>query len=180
MKLWYTNKSPFTSYTTITPHSDSQNDFSAYVTSHVQYTYLRKSLLCVLSMRPCFVLRDRLSSPGLNHLIKCSQEATAANMFITFCKISGKKKEVLHSLALALTLTLNDLANEPLLRTTMLRFLSLLAMRVLASIRTMWAGFRECPRTIKSAWVYPWRHTHDKMYQALPLLSRESLGMRLD
>ena len=35
MKLWCTNNSPFTSYTTVTPHSDSR---SAYVTSHVQYT----------------------------------------------------------------------------------------------------------------------------------------------
>ena len=38
MKLWYTNYSPFTSYTTVTPHSDSRSDFSAYMTSHVQYT----------------------------------------------------------------------------------------------------------------------------------------------
>ena len=38
MKLWYTNNSPFTSYTTVTPHSDSRSDFSTYVTSHVQYT----------------------------------------------------------------------------------------------------------------------------------------------
>ena len=38
MKLWYTNNSPFTSYTTVTPYSDSQSDFSAYVTSHIQYT----------------------------------------------------------------------------------------------------------------------------------------------
>ena len=37
MKLWYTNNSPFTNYTTVTPHSDSQ---SAYVTSHVQLTYV--------------------------------------------------------------------------------------------------------------------------------------------
>ena len=40
MKLWYTNNSPFTSYTTVTPHSDFRSDFSAYVTSHVQYTYV--------------------------------------------------------------------------------------------------------------------------------------------
>ena len=41
-------------------------------------------------------------------------------MFITFCKTRGKKKKVVHSLALALTLTLNHLANEPLQATTML------------------------------------------------------------
>ena len=40
MKLWYTNNSPFTSYTTLTPHSDSRSDFSTYVTSHVHYTYV--------------------------------------------------------------------------------------------------------------------------------------------
>ena len=38
MKLWYTINSPFTSYTTVTPHSDSQSDFSAYVTLHIQHT----------------------------------------------------------------------------------------------------------------------------------------------
>ena len=27
--------------------------------------------------------------------------------------------------------------------------------------------------------IYPWCHAHEKMYQALPLLSRESLGTRL-
>ena len=38
MKLWYTNNSPFTSYTTVTPHSDSRSDYSAYVMAHIQYT----------------------------------------------------------------------------------------------------------------------------------------------
>ena len=42
MKLWYTNNSPFTSYTTVTPHSDSR---SIDVTSHVQYTEV---IVCVL------------------------------------------------------------------------------------------------------------------------------------
>ena len=38
-KLWYPSNSPFTSYTTVTPHSDSRrSNFSAYVTSHIQYT----------------------------------------------------------------------------------------------------------------------------------------------
>ena len=37
MKLWCTNNSSFTSYTPLTPHSDSQSDFPAYVTSHVHY-----------------------------------------------------------------------------------------------------------------------------------------------
>ena len=32
---------------------------------------------------------------------------------------------------------------------------------------------------VQSSRVYPWRHARDKMYQALPNLSRESLGMRL-
>ena len=46
----------------------------------------------------------------------------------------------------------------------------------------MWAGFRACPRAIKLCLprVYPWRHACDKMYQALPDLSWESLGTRLE
>ena len=49
------------------------------------------------------------------------------------------------------------------------------------ALRTTWAGFRESPHAIKSCLpcIYPWRHARDKMYQALPLLSRESLGTRL-
>ena len=47
MKLWYINKSPFTSYTTVTPHSDSQGDFLAYVTSHVQYTTYKIIATCI-------------------------------------------------------------------------------------------------------------------------------------
>ena len=38
MKLWYTNNSPYTSYTPVTVHCYSRSDISAYVTSHVQYT----------------------------------------------------------------------------------------------------------------------------------------------
>ena len=49
-------------------------------------------------------------------------------MFITFCKTREEKK-VLHSLALALTLTLNRLANEPLQVTTMLYGLMYLTHR---------------------------------------------------
>ena len=36
-----------------------------------------------------------------------------------------------------------------------------------------------CGRLAWLSHVYPWRHVCDKMYQALPFLSRESLGMRL-
>ena len=50
IKLWFTNNFPFTSYTTVTPHSD---DFSAYVTSHVQNTTY-KIIACILSALPCF------------------------------------------------------------------------------------------------------------------------------
>ena len=46
MKLWYTNNFPFTSYTTVTPHRDSQSDSSAYVMSHVQYTTY-KIIACI-------------------------------------------------------------------------------------------------------------------------------------
>ena len=48
-------------------------------------------------------------------------------------------------------------------------------------LRTMWVGFRECLCAIRSCppRVYPWCHACDKMYQALPLLSGESLGTRL-
>ena len=45
MKPWYTNNSPFTNYTTVTPHSDSRSDFSAYVTSHVNTTH--KIIVCI-------------------------------------------------------------------------------------------------------------------------------------
>ena len=63
-------------------------------------------------------------------------------------------------------------------------FCAIVATLVLASITTSerpWAGFCVCPRAIKSCLprVYPWRHARDKMYQALPLLSGESLGTRL-
>ena len=40
MKLWYTNNSLFTSYTTITPHNNFRSNFFTYVMSHVQYTYM--------------------------------------------------------------------------------------------------------------------------------------------
>ena len=46
MKLWYTSNSPFTSYTTVTPHSDFRSDLSAYMTSHVQYTTY-KIIVCI-------------------------------------------------------------------------------------------------------------------------------------
>ena len=42
VKLWYTSNSPFTSYTTVTRHSDSQSDFSAYLMSHVQYKFIAR------------------------------------------------------------------------------------------------------------------------------------------
>ena len=46
---------------------------------------------------------------------------------------------------------------------------------------TTWADFCICPHAIKLClpYVYPWCHTRDQMYQALPLLSRESLEARL-
>ena len=46
---------------------------------------------------------------------------------------------------------------------------------------TMWVDFCICPHAIKLCLphVYPWRYTRDQIYQALPLLSRESLGARL-
>ena len=48
-------------------------------------------------------------------------------------------------------------------------------------LRTMWAGFRACLHAIKSCLprVCPWCHACDKMYQAVPLLSGESLWTRL-
>ena len=64
---------------------------------------------------------------------------------------------------------------------------AIVATRVLASITSSkWHGrdsinFRACPHAIKSCLphVYPGRHAHEKMYQALSFLSGESLGMRL-
>ena len=46
MELWYTNNSPFTSYTTVTPHNDLRSDFFGYMTSHVQYTTY-KIIACI-------------------------------------------------------------------------------------------------------------------------------------
>ena len=46
MKLWYTNNSPFTSYTPLAPHSGSQSDFSAYVTLHIQYKIIAMCIEC--------------------------------------------------------------------------------------------------------------------------------------
>ena len=45
-----------------------------------------------------------------------------------------------------------------------------------------WVDFHMCPCTIKSCLpcIYPWHHARDKIYQALPLLSRESRGTRLE
>ena len=40
MKFWHTNKLPFTSFTTLTPHSRAKRDFHAYVIVSVQYTYV--------------------------------------------------------------------------------------------------------------------------------------------
>ena len=42
----------------------------------------------------------------------------------------------------------------------------------------MWAGFHACPCASLPR-IYPLRHACDKMYQALPDLSRESLGTRV-
>ena len=59
-------------------------------------------------------------------------------------------------------------------------FCAIVATCVLASItNSNYVGM--CPRAIKSCLprVYPWRHGRDKMCQALPNLSRESLGTRL-
>ena len=39
MKLWYTNNSPFTSYTTVTLTATPEAIVSAYVTSRVQLAY---------------------------------------------------------------------------------------------------------------------------------------------
>ena len=55
MKLWYTNNSPFTSYRTLTPHSDSWSDFSCYVCrTFIIRTY--KIIAHVLSVLPCYGL----------------------------------------------------------------------------------------------------------------------------
>ena len=46
--LVHPNNSSFTSYTIVTPHSDSRTDFSAYVTSDVHYTTY-KIIACIES-----------------------------------------------------------------------------------------------------------------------------------
>jgi len=47
MKLWYTNKLPFTSFTTLTPHSSAKRDFHTYVMFSVQYTYVQNHATCI-------------------------------------------------------------------------------------------------------------------------------------
>ena len=46
-KLWYTDKLPFTSYTTFTPHSCVRRDFHAYVTSCIEYTTYKITVTCI-------------------------------------------------------------------------------------------------------------------------------------
>ena len=59
--LWYTDKFPFISYTTLTLHRGSRRGFPAYMTSCIQYAYIRiKSLLCVLSVLQWFELHALL------------------------------------------------------------------------------------------------------------------------
>ena len=47
MKLWYTNNSSFTSYTTFTPHSESRSDFSSYMTSNVHLLMYKIIAMCI-------------------------------------------------------------------------------------------------------------------------------------
>ena len=76
MKLWYTNNSPFTSYTTVTPHSDSRSDSSAYVTSHVQYTTYK--IIACIERATCFRHRLIYYVTGIgNAIISCHHPCSA-------------------------------------------------------------------------------------------------------
>jgi len=59
-----TNNSPITSYTTLIPQSNSQSDFPAYVTSHVQHMYI------------CYVCwahyRTSANNTRVTHVVKAS------------------------------------------------------------------------------------------------------------
>ena len=68
MKLWYTNNSAFTSYTTVTPHSDFR---SAYVTSHVQYTYALRIHVCANDLAPRVC--PRMSNPRMSNPIMSNE-----------------------------------------------------------------------------------------------------------
>ena len=83
MKLWYTSNSPFTSYTTVTPHSDSRSDISAYVTSHVQYT-MYKIIACIEH-----ATAPKINNPyrdwKRNHVSASAPYVLAASIRATLC-----------------------------------------------------------------------------------------------
>ena len=79
MKLWYTNNFPFTSYTTLTPHSDSR---SAYVTSHVQYTTYKIIATCI----------ERATALRANNM-RVTRGIKQSKLFTTDKLISGSSLE---------------------------------------------------------------------------------------
>ena len=91
MKLLYTNNSPFTSYTTVTLHSDSRRDFSA---GFITFTPFHV---------PCHMTEVQGESRITSHLHHIATSGIAQGVR-HFLKQERKRRNKTHFLALALTL----------------------------------------------------------------------------
>ena len=80
LKLWYTNNSPFTSYTTVTPHSDSRSDFLAYVMSRIQYTYTYKIIATCIE-RATVLWGDIMCVMREYKALPCLMKSTLTSLF---------------------------------------------------------------------------------------------------
>ena len=83
MKLSFTTMHPFTSYTTLTPHSDIEGDLPAYVTSHVPYSHIYKiNAMCgectvVLQSNGCECEADKAWLSGIVVWLRVSWKISA-------------------------------------------------------------------------------------------------------
>ena len=109
------------------------------------------------------------------YLCLCSQRYIVAHIVTRFLSMQPFRCCVWHFLDLPYQSTLWVMAAVPSC------FCAIAATCVLASSKLRGGIFRACPHAIKSCLprVYPWRHARDKVYQALSLLSGESVGTRL-
>ena len=80
MKLWYTSNFPFTSYTTLTPHSDSREEI--FLLRDVTRSMSAHILLRVLSALPRFGL-----------IIRALREVKACIAFMNDKRMSGSSLE---------------------------------------------------------------------------------------
>ena len=71
MKLWYTNKLSFTSYTTLTRHSCARWNFHVYVMSRVQctmYKIIATSIECTTALQ---ANNMRVTRASINESVPC-------------------------------------------------------------------------------------------------------------